>query len=137
MIQDKLLQFSEEQDLQTIDDTTVVSTNVIDLGLEHDIGPGNPVGVACTVTTSFAGGTSVQVILQTSTAANMASPVTLLTSPVIVIASLTAGDFLDLGTIPSTTNRYLRVSYTGIGTFTAGAMTTQLTDIKQASYKNA
>lgn len=138
MIQDKLLQFSEEQDLGSADGETVVSTNVIDTGVEKDIGPGVGVQVVATVTESFAGGTAVQFVLFTDTAAAMTTaPVAILSSPVTVIANLAAGDKVDLGRVPAGANRYFRVSYVVTGTMTAGMVTTQLIDVLQNGYKNA
>lgn len=119
-ILDKLLTFSNAQAVTA----TAVSTNVVDLGVDRDIGVGEPVYFAVQVGTGFAGLTSLNVALQTS--ADNSTWTDLATSGAIPVASLTAGAQPVRMVVPSSTKRYLRVNYTVAGTGTAGTVTASL-----------
>lgn len=114
MILDKLLQFSDAQALTA----TAVSTNVIDLSEDRDIGIGEPmalvvtVGVAADFTT---GDETYQVTLQTATDAAFTSPVTVVSSAAINGDELPAGAKVVLP-IGFTNLEFLRVNYTLAGT---------------------
>jgi hypothetical protein len=114
MILDNLLKFSDAQALTT----TAVSTNVIDLGLDRDIGIGEPmalvvtVGVAADFTT---GDETYQVTLQTATDAAFTSPITVIASAAINGDELAAGTSVVLP-MGFTNLQYLRVNYTLAGT---------------------
>jgi hypothetical protein len=114
MILDSLLQFSDAQALTV----TAVSTNVIDLSLDRDIGIGEPmalvvtVGVAADFTTTDE---TYQVTLQTATDAAFTSPVTVVSSAAINGDELPAGAKIVLP-IGHTNLEFLRVNYTLAGT---------------------
>ena len=119
-ILDNELTFSNAQAVTA----TAVSTNVVDLGVDRDIGVGEPVYFAVQVGTGFAGLTSLNVALQTS--ADNSTWTDLATSGAIPVASLTAGAQPVRMVVPSSTKRYLRVNYTVAGTGTAGTVTASL-----------
>lgn len=104
--------------------TTVVSTNTVDLSQARDIGEGFEVCGRAQVATAVAGGTSVEVQVITSAAANLSSPTVLGTSGAIPVASLVAGKRLVIDINPqiaSLAQRYIGVQYVLVGTVTAGA----------------
>lgn len=105
MIIDKNLEFSDAQAL-TAD---AASTNVIDLGADRDIGPGEEMKIAVTLDVAM-GGTSptMAVQVQTDDNASFSSATTVLTSR--TISSGAAGDALTLG-LPDTNERYVRLYY--------------------------
>lgn len=116
--------------------TTRVSTNIIDLGSASDVGAGEPLGIHVLVTTTFVGGTSLQVSLE-SCATSGGSYVALILSPVILTANLVAGvsgsEIFRYAIPPNEANnatagvlgapgQFLRLRYTVVGTFSAGAV---------------
>ena len=107
---------------------TAVSTNVIDLGADRDIGPTNLRMRAQVVTEDFAAGGNgtLKVALQTSDVENFGSGVvTLHETGAIGKADLTNGKVITDIAIPLGTKRYLRANYTvATGPMTAGAVTT-------------
>lgn len=119
-ILDNELTFSNAQAVTA----TAVSTNVVDLGVDRDIGIGEPVYLAVQVGAAFAGLTSLTVELQTS--ADNSTWSTLYNSGAIPLADLTAGAQPVRVVVPSRTERYLRVNYTVAGTGTAGTVTASL-----------
>lgn len=114
MILDNLLKFSDAQALTA----TAVSTNVVDLSSDRDIGIGEPmalvvsVGVAADFTT---GDETYQVTLQTSTDEAFTSPITVVASAAINGDELAAGAKVVLP-IGFDNKQYLRVNYTLAGT---------------------
>jgi hypothetical protein len=135
--------FSDGQDFP--DGAAASSTNVIDLGTAgtapvgpfggtgggkviKDLGTGNSPEVICQVTETAAGGTSLKVALVMSAAADLGTPTVLAESEVIATASLVAGyQFRIPFKVPhGTTARYLGLTLTGVGTFTAGKLTAGL-----------
>lgn len=122
---------------------TQVSSNVIDLGLNgiplpaqgggaRDIGVGdNPaMKVLIVVTTAMGAGTSLQVNLQgapDNLSGLPGSYTTMWSSPVILLASLTAGAQIANIDMPRPVvgqpmPRFLRLQYVSAGTFTSGAI---------------
>ena len=114
MILDSLLQFSNAQALTA----TAVSTNVIDLSSDRDIGIGEPmaavvtVGVAADYTTTDE---TYQFTLQTSTDEDFTSPITVVASAAINGDELAAGAKVVLP-MGFDNKQYLRVNYTLAGT---------------------
>ncbi|NYT45140.1 hypothetical protein H0A64_09930 [Alcaligenaceae bacterium] len=124
MIIDSRLEFSVKQSVAA----TAVSTNVIDLTSERNIGPGRTMWVVLKVSTTIAG-TTAAAALQTSDTegsayADIAS---------INIKDAVAGTQFVIG-VPYANKRFLRMNYT-IGTGSAGAVSAWLTDQEPASWQ--
>lgn len=110
---------------------TAVSTNSFDLSVARDIGAGEPLIVHMAVGTAFAGGTNLRINVIVADDAALTSNVVILgCSPLIVTASLTALARFSLrvprAAIGSLGQRYLGVSYTTTGTYSAGTVTTHI-----------
>lgn len=122
MILDKENLLSEDQAITA----TAASTNVIDLGVDRDIGKGIPVPVLIQVTADFASLTDLTATIETATDEAFSSPETLATSGAVPVADLKAGYQFPIQYLPLGTKRYVRVNYTvgGVnataGTVTAG-----------------
>ena len=102
---------------------TAVSTNVIDLGAQKDIGRGKPIPIRVQVTTDFATLTSLQIDLQTDADEAFSDPV-VLQGESVAAAALVAGKVLNFNYIPKNGERYLRMNYTVTGSdATAGNIT--------------
>ena len=120
MILDKQNLFSEDQAVTT----TANSTNVIDLGNDsskvQSLNEKN-VALLIQVTEDFAGGTSIKVTLKSDDDVAFGSATTLLESAVIPLATLKAGYKFPIGRLlPLINEQYLRLTYTVVGTMTAG-----------------
>lgn len=112
--------FSEAQ---AVTGTAVASTNYIKTkgdGLYSDI------FLDVSVNTAFAGGTSLQIDLQTDDNTSFSSAKTLM-SVVVAVADLTQYAKLFLGQLPTGVESYIRLYYTPTGTFTAGKLDASLT----------
>lgn len=120
MILDKENLFSNAQVLTT----TAASTNIIDLGTAKDHGPGNPLILLVQVVVTFAGLTSMAVVVQTDSAEGMGTVETLHTSAAIAAASLIAGYKYRVALPQEGLKRYLRLSYTISGTASGGSAVT-------------
>lgn len=131
MIFSNELMFSDDQAITT----TAASTNVIDLGAAQallgnstaqaqDIGRGVPIPISIQVTESFAGGTNLQVQVQTDSTAAFSSATTVLESETVATASLVAGyQFHIIHLPPGLSEQFVRLNYTVSGTHTAGKVT--------------
>lgn len=134
MLLDGETQFSNRQAITT----TAVSTNTIDLGaagtranntspLTRDIG-GWVKDLLIQVTQDFAGGTSVQVQMQTDDNVAFASPTVVAQTAAIPVSSLKAGYCFPLSGFPvGTSERFVRLNYVVAGTMTAGTITAAVT----------
>ncbi len=127
MIRDSLLNF----DTATAITVTAASTNTIDLGTARDLSGTINLTVSALVTTTFAGGTSLQVTVQGSP--DNSTWTTLASGEAVPVASLVQGaQIANFGGIPSVSpvdgapNRYLRLDYIVVGTMTAGAVTSDI-----------
>jgi hypothetical protein len=105
MFLDSQLMFSDAQALTT----TAVSTNIIDLSADRNIGKGEPMAIVLTFGVD-SGGTSptLQVVLQTDNDVAFGSLVAIASSEVTLDAE--AGDTIVLP-IGHSNERYLRLSY--------------------------
>ncbi len=106
-------------------DTSVLSTNTIDLLQARDIGEGENLSVRAEVVTAVVGATSIEVQAIAAGDAGLTTNVTVIgTTGAIPVASLTAGArfVADLSPrIGSKGQRYLGVRYVIVGIGTAGA----------------
>ncbi len=125
--------FSDDQAITT----TAVSTNIIDLGANASEIQANfekgMAKIAAQVTEAFAGGTSVQVTVQTDDNTGFSSAKTLYETAAIVTASLVQGYQFPLDGIPLGVERYIRLNYTVVGTYTAGKIHAGIVVDKQSN----
>lgn len=126
---------------------TVVSTNVIDLGvagtpfgavapLNQDIGKGNKIPFLAQVTENFDNATSVAVAIETGATAALG---TVILSETILLADLVAGKQVVFDVLPNQlTERYLGLRYTVVGTApTVGKFTSGITMGNQTNITGA
>lgn len=120
---DAQLLFSDAQALTV----TAVSTNIIDLGADRNIGIGEPMVVEIQVDVAAAGGGTLTITLQTDDNAAFGSPTTVVASAAIAAAVLVAGNVQYLP-LPQDliTERFLRLNYT-LATMTGITLTSFLT----------
>ena len=120
MILDKQNLFSEDQAITV----TANSTNIIDLGADssrvQDLNEKGVTQAYFQVTTAFAGGTSIVVTLTESDSSTMLSETTVVASATVALATLVAGYQFQFSTLPLISKRYLRSTYTVVGTMSAG-----------------
>jgi hypothetical protein len=127
--QDRTNQFSDGQALTT----TADSTDNVDFGagIDHlgnattlDLGESaRHSWLNVTVVTAFAGGTSVQIALQDSADdSSFAATNPVIATPAVAAATLVAGYVVMRLPLPPDLRRYLKLVYTIVGTFTAGAV---------------
>jgi hypothetical protein len=106
-------------------DTSVLSTNTIDLGTTRDLGEGADQYGRFEVITAASGGTSVEFQVIAADAAALTGNVTVVgTTGAIAVASLTAGARFACAINPrlaSKGQRYLGVRYVTVGAVAAGA----------------
>lgn len=116
-------EFSVNQSL--VGTGAIVSTNSYDTGAAADVGIGNKVtSVFANLTAAMVGGTSVQVILQTSP--DNATWTQAGAGPVVPVAEATIGKRIASFPLPTGLKRYLRVVYQVVGTNTAGLVNCSL-----------
>lgn len=124
MITDKLLRVSEDQVL-TLNATSAVSTNTIDLSQNRDIGEGEELFFNFAITTAVASAaTSVTFEIIASDAADLGTPTVLASTGAVGYASLTLGTNIALPIPPrvgSLGQRYIGARYTTAGNNSAGA----------------
>ena len=111
---DKRLEFSENQAITG----TAESENALDFGVEHGSAAGKAIDIR--IKEDFAGGTSLQFVLQDS--ADGTSYTDKLTSPAFQASQLKAKgkDVFYSLTIPKGLRRFIRLKYVVTGTFTKG-----------------
>ncbi len=107
-------------------DTSVLSTNAIDLGTARDLGSGEDLMMRTSVVTAFSGGTSAEFQAIIADNAALSSNVTVIGSTgAIAIASLTAGARFAVDLSPrigSLGKRYVGLRAVLVGAVTAGAI---------------
>lgn len=117
---DREMTFSADQAVTT---GTQVSTDKYDTGVSGiNINNGRELEIFASVTTAFAGGTSLNAQLVESDSSDLSSPTVLASSGVIAEANLTLGAVLLRTTLPRTSKRYLGMQYVTVGTHTAGTV---------------
>lgn len=135
MIQDAQNQF----DAAVAITVTRVSTNVIDLGVDRDVGGGlggKDLEIFLGVSTAFTAGGAATLVaaLQTAIDAAFTSPIILAQTDALPVASLVAGFELARFRVMSPTKRFLRLNYTvATGPMTAGAVNAGIVVDRQAN----
>lgn len=117
MILDSQALYSDDQVITT----TADSTNVLDLA--KNSGPGVPVRILIQVTATFVGGTNITIDLETDDNTGFSSLSTIGSTPTIVTATLVAGYKFSINFIPDAMERYSRLEYTVVGSYTPGSIT--------------
>lgn len=118
-ILDAQLLFSDGQALTA----TAVSTNIIDLSSDRDVGTGEPMAVVVGFDVALAGTTpTISVALQTDDNSSFSSPATIATG--VSLSAAAAGTKVVLP-VPADTSveRYLRLNYTLGGTTPTATVT--------------
>lgn len=129
---DKKLQFADSQAITV----TAASTNVVDLGVDRDVGIGTPIEIDMRVMEAFTadGAGTLVIALQTSVDEAFTSPIVLQQTAAIPKASLVVGYEPARWRIPSPTKRYLRFYYTvATGPMTAGKLSINTVVDRQAN----
>lgn len=122
---DNLNLFSDEQAITV----TAPSTDVIDLGVDRDIGSGEAIELVIKVNDLFtaAGDATLTIDVETDNDSAFGSANIIASSGAIGKAALTAGSEHLKIRVPMTTERYLRLNYTvATGPMTAGSLTAGL-----------
>jgi hypothetical protein len=129
MYADNFLGLSTTQTV-TGTNTSVLSTNTIDLGVTRDMGEGRDLYLRSQVTTAFAGATSVEVQAIVADDAALTTNVTVIgSSGAIPLASLTLAARFAVELNPrlgSKGQRYLGARYVIVGAGSAGAVTSDI-----------
>lgn len=129
--------FSDAQALSS----TAVSTNVIDLGVDRDVGDGEPMCVLITVDVAAdftTGDETYQIDIQTG---STATPTTVIARRIPVVTASNATSELGLGAklvipLPKENQRFLRLNYTLGGTTPSVTLTAALVPMSFADGKN-
>jgi hypothetical protein len=146
MILDSELLYCDDQDISALNGDTLASTNVIDHGLigassnPNLIGVGEAVNLVAIVTTAVAGGTSLQIQLETDTDAAFPSADVLYDTGAVAVATLVVGYEIPLltTTMPAIAQQqFTRILFTAVGDISAGALTIGLLANRQHSFKVA
>lgn len=132
-MQSKLDELSDQQAITA----TAISENIIDFG-PGDVGPGTPLALVAWVTANFNTLTSLEVHLETHTAADFSSARTVLQrTGDILLATLLAGYEFKFSTLPVGCLRYVALRYIVTGTDpTLGNITARLALDRQANNPN-
>lgn len=130
MIIDSRTEFSATQALTV----TAVSTNVIDLGQDRDIGPGRQMWIVVVFKVALAGTTpTFQAQLQTDDNVGFATPTVSASGE--QLSAAVAGKKQVIG-MPYTNERYLRMNYVLGGTTPTATVAAWLTDQEPESWQS-
>lgn len=125
-IMDIICEFSDGQSLASLDTSSVISDDVINLGAaDLDIGAGTPVYLNVKIGTACAGATSVQFRLYAHTTTTVNSGTVVWDSGAIVVATLVAGYEVASVSLPVQVDdpgQYIGMYYTAVGTMSAGTV---------------
>ena len=130
---DAQLLFSDAQALTGT--TAVVSTNVIDLGADRNIGIGEPITVSGIIDVSLAGAATeaITVTLETDDNVAFTSAVTVAGTGSLTEAQFAAGQIWALAVpVNLTTERFIRLSYIMTGTTPTATVTSWLGPVSMA-----
>lgn len=134
MLYDLENQFSDNQAITA--DTS--STNIVELasGQLKEVAYGTPIPLRIQVTEDFAGLTSLEIKVQTSSDEAFTSPIVLATTGAISVADLKAGYVAPINFIPKGNLGFMRLYYDVTGTGTAGKITAGIVAGNEGSYQN-
>jgi hypothetical protein len=125
-VMDIIAEFSDNQSLASLDDSSTVSTDVINLG-DADLlyGAGQPIYLCVKIGTACAGGTSVQFQLYAHTSTSVNSGTAVHDSGAVSVSTLVAG--YEVMRVPLDVNvddagQYIGMYYTAVGTMSAGTV---------------
>ena len=132
MILDTQTMFSDDQAITV----TAVSTNIVDLASDSSkvqaLNEKGDLQMFVQVSgAAFAGGTSLKVDVYTSDSSTMNGQAIMVSSAAIVTASLVLGYQFPLGKLDRINVQYMRLTYTVVGTMSAGNITAGLIIDKQ------
>ena len=118
--------------------TTATSTNVIRMGKGQlkEVSYGTPTPLRIQVTEDFVGCTSIDFEVQTATDAAFTTPVSLVKTGAIAVASLKAGYVAPINFIPKGNLGFMRTKYTVVGTATAGKITAGIVGGNDGSFQD-
>lgn len=124
---DYALMFSQDQAVTV----TAVSTKAVQVNV--NVGAGTPVFPTVTITTPFAGLTSLAFELQTSDT-EAGAYTTIATTEPVLLAGLNANEFFaNFGSVPPVTKAWIKMKYVVVGTATAGKVTSSITLDRQTN----
>lgn len=133
MILDKQNLFSDDQ---AITDSSVASTNYINLG-DREIAKGTPVPIVIQATTGFANLSTLNIMIQTDDEATFTNPTKLAETGAIPVADLVAGYRANLNFFPKGNRGLTRLYYGKTGaTETTGKITAGIVDAVQDGHHN-
>jgi len=125
-IMDIKTEFSDGQSIAALNNSSVVSTDVIDFGtLDLNIGDGTPVFLNVKIGTACAGGTSVQFRLYGHTTTTVNSGTMFWDSGAITVGTLVAGYEVASVSLPlrvDDAGQYIGMYYTAVGAMSAGTV---------------
>lgn len=139
-IMDILCEFSDNQSLASLDGSSVISTDVVDLvAADLDFGAGEPIYLCVKIGTACAGGTTVQFRLYGHTTTTCNSGTMIHDSGAIAVSTLVAG--YEVMRVPLDVRcddhgRYIGMYYTAVGTMSAGTVDAYLA-LSATSARNA
>jgi hypothetical protein len=124
---DTRLQFSLSQAISTVGSN--ISTNLVDLDADRDIGPGEPLWIVVQTVVALAGTSPTFTLsVQTDDNSGFASATTIFTGDTIPnAAAMPAGSYF-IYPFPMKNERYLRLNYTLAGTTPTATITSWLTN---------
>jgi len=130
---DKLLQVSAQQALTGT--SLVASTDVIDLGSDRDIGPGEPLWFVVAARTGLGGtgGPTIKFAIQTDSDSGFGTVETLLELSAIDATAFATGKRVVIP-MPFTNKRYVRLAYTMTGTSPTATVDAWLTNQEPTSW---
>lgn len=139
-IMDLLCEFSDNQSLASLNGSSVISTDVVDLAVaDLDFGAGEPIYLVVKIGTACDGGDTVQFRLYGHTTSTVNSGTMILDSGAIAVATLVAGYEVMRMTLPVRCDdhgQYIGMYYTAVGTMSAGTVDSYLA-LSATSARNA
>ena len=108
------------------------STSTLDLA--KNSGAGKPVRILIQVTETFVGGTSIAIDLETDDNDSFGTLSTIASVAAVGVADLVQGYRFNIKFIPDSMERYSRLEYTIVGSFTPGSITAGIILDEQSAF---